>query len=156
MTEGGRDADSQRRQDDFTDIVDLTADPILETLVEVAQRVDGFGYGITLMADGVVVSGLLVGAGDWLDEFARVHVDAPALSGEEASGDWARTLAERFTPASDDDDRRYGHIHLRDARFFSGAELLPHGGGALWRGRLAAVSGWSPGVASASSDRPVG
>lgn len=119
------------------------ADGLLGLLVRTANR-NGTEFPITLTVSGLVMSGVLIG----IDSYIAI-LSANMSQGDIGALDLWRDIADGLR-AGIDLDAPPTHIHLRDARFFPAGlqEPIPVWTevGFAWRGRLAAVSGWAPGV----------
>jgi len=130
------------------------------------------GFGVTLHVRGSVVTGRLVPNWQWMEEVAEkmqaayleLEGEAPepdARLGETVLFDHLATEMKEMQAAdkklravadqlSDEQVRgaaqaqQIAFIHLVDARFISGGQIIPEAG-AHWRGRLAEIDGWSPG-----------
>ncbi|MBT0773587.1 hypothetical protein KIH74_31880 [Kineosporia sp. J2-2] len=148
-------------------------DEALVALVDIAEAQETasvFEPGVMLTINGLVISGTLVASWRWaelMDEVIRPGTDrarpAPAAEaalaavfaslGDEYRGrraDRARAGEAMATVADDYAAamslvRSPEWIHLAAARLLSGPDGLVPEGGILWRGRLAAVDGWSLG-----------
>ena len=121
-------------------------DPALAMLVAAAARNDG-ELGITLTVPGGVVTGLLIG----VNRYWREYEAAGTSAGDEMSSMLREffTLPDKGGAEEEAPGHVWRHIHLREARYVTGALESPENG-MLWRGRLAQVSGWSIGVLRAS------
>jgi hypothetical protein len=126
---------------------DISADPVLLRLVDLANGSgDDFEFGITLNVQGSLVTGIMIGANTWLDAFAAEY-RAGSTTAEEGRPTLADSLRDGFRLRESDYARGpAGHIHLKDAQMVTGDRLGPADRKVLWRGRMAAVSGWCMGV----------
>lgn len=136
------------------------SDWFLRVLVKLADHV-GLTTWITLAVDGCHVTGELISAGEYADEFKQQF-----LSGidevSETTRDAARNLLDAASMALDPKavheaaKRQAGDasvallepefLHLRSARVVHSPEIgLDIRGGALWRFRIASVDGFSLG-----------
>lgn len=104
-------------------------------------------FGITLHAEGLVITGQLIGAGEYLQKWTTTFL---GMMDEGDLKEEVRKLfqdhVDAFDPAADGPGPQM--IHLREARIFAPGQLpLPDKGeGSLWRGRLSAVSGFTLGT----------
>ena len=130
-------------------------DPMLLAYVRAVEL--GAELGLTINVPGATISGILIARRAYrvahtaaFAEGARgaeLHTLAAgveeSLAGELALAD--ALAPDPGTPGAVPEDLAY--LHLRDARFLSGGALVPPIGrpGALWRGRLEDVTGWSLG-----------
>lgn len=115
------------------------------------------GQGITLMVGGSVISGDIIAGRTFFKELAERTSAAPnAESIHETLAEGWRTFANLLHPGPETDGdgeptpspvRGYRYIHLRDARIYTPGQdpLPPQGDGLLWRGKLAAVAGFTLG-----------
>ena len=131
------------------------SDRVLDLLLLAAER--DVRVGVTIMVDGGVVSGTLIGTLAYCqalaDQFASAtggtQMDAAFADGFRDLVDDAAGVAwgDRRQPP---DPAAYGQsvafLHLADARYISAAGVLPHGRhGVLWRCPVADVRSWSLG-----------
>lgn len=94
------------------------------------------GAGISLNVNGMIVTGTLAAYPTWAKALnAMVGAEPPEdLDPEVGLAEVDEIHAsERST------------IHLVDAQFAMGPQLMPTAGKTVWRGRLSHISGWSPG-----------
>lgn len=132
------------------DLSFVRPDNELEGLVNVANRI-GLGMSMTLVTNGAVVSGNLIGYSQFWNETAN-RFEGMDISDENAAAG-VRALAESYREraeeglADDQDDSPWPprYVHLNDAWVHDGAKYVNVG---LWRGRLALVVGWSFGQSS--------
>ena len=101
--------------------------------------------GITLSVRGHLVSGLLISAQTYFhllaEQFAKPFADAGSSDAESI-----RALVRGFDESPDkEDDAAAQYIHVRDARVFTGHQGPVSAEGMLWRGKVAAVDGFSLG-----------
>jgi hypothetical protein len=101
-------------------------------------------FAVTLLTNGALVSGQLIGAREYFELFDKEWVAALHLpEGKSLFG----TFIDEIYPENERPDaleRRY--IHLKGARMFFGTQQVPSGDeGVLWRGRLAAIAGFTVG-----------
>jgi hypothetical protein len=124
-------------------------------LAELVSWANTFGFqaGVTLHVGGTIVSGTMISGAAYFALF-RENISV-ALSASRA--DVKTPIDEMLSTYGSIYDKpevtaHPGHyIHLRDAYFFDPAgNALPRGG-ALWRGKLSAVDGFSLGSLSTNS-----
>jgi hypothetical protein len=130
-------------------------DRTLNILLHAAER--DVRIGLTISIEGLVVSGTLVGTVAYCralaDQFAA---DAGGTGMDEEFAEAFRELVDDAYGAAHGDrrhpvdreayDQSVQFVHLADARYVNGSEILPHGRrGVLWRCRAADVTGWSLG-----------
>jgi hypothetical protein len=130
----------------------------LQLLVEDANDF-GVEVPITLFVAGAVVTGVLTGGKAYFDRFAdRFAAGWPDEGRAEIRASMATpgNVYPRLEPGEKSPRKRPAQfIHLRDAQVVTAQGNLPAvGDGLLWRGRLAAVSGYSlghlaPGIGTA-------
>lgn len=125
------------------------ADGLLQLLVASANA--GSAAPLTLFVGGATISGVLIGHKEYLDVFTT-HM---ATGWDE---DEVRELKESFglfdepEVEKEDSAQSLRYIHLRDAKVFApGQQPLP-ANGLLWRGKLAAVDGFSYGIFGPAPD----
>jgi len=130
-----------------------TVDWFLQSLVSIVNN-ESANIPITLSVGGLLISGEMIGGKTYFNEFARQFKDGF----REISSQTATTIEESFKKLGDvydlipteaqaqaavPDPRL---IHLRNAQtYHSGGNPIPSEAGALWRGRLDAVDGFSLG-----------
>ncbi|WP_410001495.1 gas vesicle accessory protein GvpU [Rhizobium leguminosarum] len=122
-------------------------DWLLQDLVSLANRT-GMTIGITLHIGGSIISGLLIGGGQYFRQFAETFA-AGFPEGDFASG--MRSAYERHAKLYEDtdDDSLPSYIHLADARVFEpSGRSIPSESGTLWRGRISSVAGFHIGSLS--------
>jgi hypothetical protein len=123
------------------------ADPLLKLVCE-SVTMDA-PIAITLMVSGVIVTGSVI----CFDEYINA-----TSAGSESGNSLAPVLDESLpdeslTDASENsqpgcEPRTY--IHLKDAKFFAGNNLIPTGKGIFWRGALDEVNGFTFGSLTSS------
>ncbi|NEA12774.1 hypothetical protein G3I27_32275 [Streptomyces sp. SID10692] len=142
-------------------------DYVLAQLVRLVNRSD-LQFGITIDANGSTITGTLISNEKWFDLQARAIKAASKAEGDEvglhtvferwqalnseANAEDKRAndalkdleLPDRFQTAIGEAAERVGYIHLQGARRVTSLGLVPSEG-ALWRGRLEAVTSWSVG-----------
>ena len=132
------------------DLSFVRPDHELEGLVTVANSV-GLGMSMTLVTNGAVLSGNLIGYSQFWNETADLFEGMDVTDENAAAG--VRALAESYRKraeeglADDEDDSPWPprYVHLNEAWVHDGAKYVNVG---LWRGRLALVVGWSFGHSS--------
>lgn len=129
----------------------LTPDNIFELLVEVANTSE-LEMGVTLHVQGQVLTGKLIsGATYWSEAADRLRAQgAGPTQVVETMASSMEQVADEYRAAFGT-DRRDGQaepmgrfLHLRDARTLSPEGPIPTDG-ALWRGRIASIDGFSIG-----------
>jgi hypothetical protein len=122
-------------------------DWLLAIFVRAANR--GASVSVTLSVGGSIVSGMLVGAAEYLEGLGA-EFEATDMDDKDKMGDMFREMAvqarEEWSPENDEqtDDYVVSYIHLKDARYLGGAGgYMPSNRGLWWRGRLDKVDGWS-------------
>lgn len=119
-------------------------DWLLQWFVRVAGQ-SNLEVGITLSVRGHLVSGLLISPQAYFqrlaEQFARPFEDAGSTDAESI-----RALIRGFdeSPGREQDPAAQ-YIHVRDARVYTGSEQPVSPDGMLWRGKVAAVDGFSLG-----------
>jgi hypothetical protein len=129
---------------------ELAPDHIFELLVHVANTTD-VEMAITLHVHGQLITGRLISGATFWSECAR-ELREDATGHEELVETMAANMdrvAEEYRESYgeggiDDAEPMTAFIHLRDARTFTGQVPTPKSG-ALWRGRLASVDGFTLG-----------
>ncbi|WP_223472873.1 MULTISPECIES: hypothetical protein [unclassified Pseudomonas] len=116
-------------------------DPFLKSLNAIVNG-HKVTFGITLVVAGGVITGTLVSANSYIEAFANSFSEAfpggPNENVRAGFAAWGQPGAEKIHDE---------FIHLKDARYISGATLIPtNGEGVLWRGSLDSVSGFSLGA----------
>jgi hypothetical protein len=119
-------------------------DWLLQWFVRVASQAN-LEVGITLSVRGHLVSGLLISPQAYFtllaEQFAKPFADAGS-----SDADSIRALVLGFDEApSKEEDPAAQYIHVRDARVYTGHQGPVSADGMLWRGKVAAVDGFSLG-----------
>lgn len=119
-------------------------DWLLQWFVGVAGQAN-LEMGITLSVRGHLVSGLLISPQTYFallaEQFAQPFADAGS-----SDADGIRALVRGFDESSGkEDDPAAQYIHVRDARVYAGQQGPVSPAGMLWRGKVAAVDGFSLG-----------
>lgn len=119
-------------------------DWLLQWFVRVASQAN-LEVGITLSVRGHLVSGLLISPKAYFDllaeQFAKPFADAGSSDAESI-----RALVRGFDESpSKEEDPAAQYIHVRDARVYAGQVEPVSPAGMLWRGKVAAVDGFSLG-----------
>jgi hypothetical protein len=119
-------------------------DWLLQWFVRVASQAN-LEVGITLSVRGHLVSGLLISPQAYFtllaEQFAKPFADAGSSDAESI-----RALVRGFDETtSNEDDPAAQYIHVRDARVYTGHAGPFSPDGMLWRGKVAAVDGFSLG-----------
>ncbi len=141
--------DDQPLVDQALRTLDLSSDLMLEQLVIAANY--GHEFPVTLLTGGMLVSGRVVSGRRFVQ-----HLLDDVVS-KVPNDDVRGQLTEAFSghldlyPASGDpvEGKITTFIHLSDARFFlpAGSQPIPWGkDGVFWRGKIAAVDGFSFGI----------
>ena len=119
-------------------------DPILELVVKFAEAESPLETPITLLVDGLMVSGYVMSK----DKYMR-HNDLT----KEIESAFERALAEIKEEKPEDDGKRR-FIHLRDAKYFApGQSPVPTNESVVCRVRIAKVSAFHFGCLSVSGER---
>lgn len=119
-------------------------DWLLQWFVRVASQAN-LEVGITLSVRGHLVSGLLISPQAYFAQLAEQFAQPFADAGS-SDADSIRALVRGFDEApGKDDDPAAQYIHVRDARVYAGHQGPVSPEGMLWRGKVAAVDGFSLG-----------
>jgi len=126
------------------------SDGVLRHLVMLADRY-GFSVGITLTVGGTIVTGNIIAAKDF---FRELEKQTRAASLDSSQKEFAEVYADGFQQIADlvavpDDAPTHipNFIHLRNARWMIGRELVPESG-SFWRGKIASIDGFTFGSLS--------
>jgi hypothetical protein len=113
------------------------ADLVLESIVSAVNRSPAGGIPITLYVGGIVVSGEMIGD----RQYAELAGREVASGGSETHRRLGQTIAD-FAVAAVDPAASPQHVNLREVVLaMPGSHTLTVN--AVWRGRLAAVDGYS-------------
>lgn len=122
-------------------------DHVLQYLVHLANL--GFEIGITLSTNAGIITGTLIGGAAYFDqleqsftEHLNEEVKAPVKMVFEL---WRQPYKEQPEGDVDDHDDLPLFIHLKDAKTVSAGRYVP-AQGALWRGKITEVIGFSFGA----------
>lgn len=126
-----------------------TVDSFLQRLVDVVNT-SPIVFSVTLVVGGSLVAGDLIGYKAYFREFADAFTSALSEAGfrQENTEKIHRAISgvgtddEDALSAENTSGRPPLYIHLRNATIFHGDTRVPTTGGALWRGKLSAVSGF--------------
>lgn len=123
----------------------------LQTLVSTANTT-GLEFGVTLLVEGLIVSGNLIGGNKYFETFAD-NFSNGFRAEEETKEELRQAISsqgEIYNAAETDEEIPPPEfIHLEDARFFSpGGNSIPTENGTLWRGKISSVSGFTLGSLS--------
>lgn len=124
-------------------------DVLLRTYVVICNR-HRLQFGVTLHVGGLVVSGMLTPASEWMGNLAG-YIDANSVGDDPSvltspmremgiSIELQTMGGEPTDEEIDQEHRSTRYIHLRDATVFQGSREI--GRGIFWRGRLASIDGW--------------
>lgn len=115
-------------------------DVLLKTLIVAANEV-GFGFDISLIVPGGIVTGTVITPDAYLKQFADTFANAwPGGPSEEIRESFSKigSNVDGYNQNAED------YIHLADAAYVSTGGFLPDSGkGMLWRGKIDSVSGYS-------------
>jgi hypothetical protein len=121
-------------------------DPVLSVLTSTFAE-NGVEIGITINVKGTLVSGQLISK----DQYFK------CITQELSSVENGDLLAKNFSLINELINERESElekkplpefIHLKNARFFSGGNLVPSNQGVYWRGRLTEIDGFNLGTLS--------
>ncbi len=120
-------------------------DWLLQWLCQFINK-NGLEVGVTLTIGGMLVTGTLISHDKYFEQFSKDFSDPFAVSGTEVQ-EQMRSIILGFNPAVDPDEQlpALQYIHLKNARtYMSSSDHLPTKG-TLWRGKIAAVDGFTLG-----------
>jgi hypothetical protein len=119
-------------------------DPYLSALVRTANA-GALTANVTLWVAGAVLSGHLIGAGEYFETLAAVleaaGADAEISEGYREQADYFREIGGDDVGQAMEADYTVTYIHLRDLRDWSIIGFPVKG--VLWRGRIDKIDGWS-------------
>jgi len=124
------------------------ADWLLCDLIHYANH--GLTPGITLHVAGTIVTGVLIGGDQYIQEFAATISDAVRRSDLKDEADAVQeafsVYRAAYTPEELEKRAEPTFIHLKDARFMTPGSGFNMDTGVLWRGRVSHVSGFTLGT----------
>jgi hypothetical protein len=129
-------------------------DWFLQTIVDYTRN--GIEAGITLTLQGQLVSGTIISAARYhdlfADQFASAFPEDQRASMAETMRGYKRMYGAAAEPGDATEEEQAdvplpNYIHLRDATIWTGSGRFPSPPG-LWRGKAAAVAGFSLGTLS--------
>lgn len=128
-------------------------DWFLQQLVGIVNS-SNISVGITLCVDGGVISGQLISVQKYYAKFGELFASGFPSGGEELREVYAK-YGENLSPDQMKNQPPPQFINLEDAHYVtpSGQTPTSNSGGLLWRGRIAAVSGWSLGALRTSENQ---
>ena len=137
-------------------VVTKDEDWFLQNLVSILDDAEHLEVPISLNVGGGIITGLAIGGAAYFKQFAKDYANAwRSHISEEMRANLQESFAH-FATIYDKPDTQ-GHeaespkhppryVHLKDAQTVFGNVFIPNqGGGVLWRGRIASVSGFSLG-----------
>jgi hypothetical protein len=124
-----------------------TEDWLLQDLVRLANRYDGFSVGVTITTRGGVITGSLIGVREYFREYGRLwaQVMGGGELGDQIAAQWAKRGEDDMAEVINYETHHYNYVHIKDARIVAGTSIVPTAGGFLWRGRIAEASGFALG-----------
>lgn len=126
------------------------ADRLLQLIVGYANK--NLRFPLTLFVGGNIISGYLIGRKEYFEQFTTHFT----IGWDEENARQFKEMFGVFDDPSDEDNtpvETLQYIHMKDAKVFTpGQEPIP-ANGLLWRGRLAAVDGFTFGIFSAEKRR---
>jgi hypothetical protein len=127
------------------DVAVPASDWTLEMLVNFANI--GLGFGVTLVVQGTVVTGTLIGGLQYMEQMAAAIEKGTANSSNPGIG---QSIARLYIVGKEPYERpqgdenwmppKDGYIHLDNAVIFDGPHTTNLG---LWRGRISEVAGYN-------------
>ena len=133
-------------------------DWFLQELVRMANdHPDAVALPVTLSVKGLLVSGVLVSGKAYFEGFANTLATAVTNVSDDSRWRIREMFAQyadlykkdRGSPVAQAPRDAPEFIHLGDAQFFIGSNLIPTGQKVWWRGRIAEVDGFILGVLGA-------
>lgn len=116
-------------------------DPFLKTLNQSVNQFE-LSFGVTFVVAGGVITGTMISAKSFIDSFSETFSSAWPGGQSESVRDGFAAWGEPGAEGIHDE-----FVHLKDARYVFGREFTPSvADGALWRGKLESVSGFSLGA----------
>lgn len=125
----------------------VSVDWYLQRLVSMVNRAP-IEMGISLVANGALVSGTLISGKQYFETFAREI--SQAWPGDDEAKESIRSAfasnAEMYEADTEEENLPLPqYIHLKNATVRTPNGPIPAQGGMLWRGKLNAISGFSLG-----------
>jgi hypothetical protein len=125
-------------------------DWVLQELVALVNRIEGMSIGVTLVTAGGLVTGKAIGFSEYYKSYGELWFKA--LGGGEAAAnvrkrwfDFAESWEDTLIRDADAPLPLATYIHLKDAHFVNGNDVIPTNHGVLWRGLLSTISGFNIG-----------
>jgi hypothetical protein len=154
MTEPNDLSNSSTEADETTSPpTNAQTDWFLQSLVNFANNW-GVETGVTLQVGGMMVSGMIIAAPKYFDEFAANY--ASGLRNDPALGESFSNLITSYKklvevpPEEMESAPLPQYIHLKNALFFTPGQQPLSSQPVLWRGRITEVGGFFLGTLSAS------
>lgn len=127
-------------------------DWLLQHLVTYANNVDNFSLPLTLWTSTGIISGVLVSDKEFFDLYIEEFTAEFSEEDAAVTASKIRELASIYYEKSDSQQiNEATFIHLKGARLFAPAGVMPAEGGVLWRGKLNQVTGFNIGKLTAES-----
>ncbi|MBP5802372.1 hypothetical protein J2D78_09785 [Microbacterium maritypicum] len=139
--------------DDVTPDELRVKDWMLEDLVRIFDN-DGSAIGITIQSNGATISGLLIGADEYLRRVGETFEQSPVPDMKVLPELWGKSLADTNDWLAERDSRGLARparrfLHMRDARILTGSQPVNV---PLWRGNLSDITGWALGSIPSGQD----
>lgn len=127
-------------------------DWLLLHLVTHANNVVDFSLPLTLWTSTGVISGVLVSGKEFVDLYIEELTAEFSEEDAAVTASKIRELASIYYEKNDSQQiNEATFIHLKGAKLFAPAGVMPAEGGVLWRGKLSQVSGFNIGKLTAES-----
>lgn len=122
----------------------VSSDWFLRKLVSLVNTTP-IEFDVTLTVEGSVISGTLISNEKYFEMFAEQFGNAwPYKEGQESIKESFLNFKEMVKKKDDGETPTYQYINLRAAKYIQGNMQFPKKG-ALWRGKINAVSGFALG-----------
>jgi len=143
-----------KRAIDFRLSKDMDCDWVLQSLARFANI--GAKTPITLTTGAGLVSGIVIGGGEYMDLLQKQVAQAwPGVDSETLDrvfSGWKETYSANKDQEPDENEAKEEaltlYIHLMDARVLNGGTFVPTSAGVLWRGKIDSIIGFTLGTLS--------
>lgn len=128
-------------------------DEVLSVLIHTAEAgaASGAGtvdVGVTLLMEGAVISGTMIGASEYFEKFPNDLLTSLGITGNpdgirESLQEAMKTILDRSRRSKNDQPEMGRYVYMKDVTIFGPGDVRVSSD--LWRGRLNHVAGWSTG-----------
>jgi hypothetical protein len=126
---------------------------LLKIFVGIINPSEKSEIDITLNVHGTIVSGKMIGMKRYYEEIGKVFIDAITDGSPEntaPSKEVITTLFDKIEPLNpkhlEEGEFEFNYIFMRNAKIYSGGQVIPSTGTTYWIGKIESVDGFSLGM----------